>query len=47
MTDKDSEQTAGLGTVDVIGDPDKGRLGPQYDGGRSLKETRTTSGQLP
>lgn len=36
-TDKDSEQTAGLGIVDIIGDLDKGRLGVQYDRRKKFK----------
>lgn len=36
-TDRDSEQTTGLGTVDIIGDLDKGRLRVQYDGRKKFK----------
>lgn len=45
-TDKDSEQTAGLGIVDIIGDFDRAGWGCSMTRGRSLKETRKTSGQL-
>lgn len=36
-TDRDSEQTTGLGTVDIIGDLDKGRLRVQYDRRKKFK----------
>lgn len=36
-TDKDSEQTTGLSTVDIIGDLDKGRLAVQYDRRKKFK----------
>lgn len=36
-TDRDSEQTTGLGTVDIIGDLDKGRLRVRYDRRKKFK----------
>lgn len=36
-TDRDSEQTTGLGTVGIIGDPDKGRLRVRYDRRKKFK----------
>lgn len=36
-TDRDSEQTTGLGTVDIIGDLDKGRLWVRYDRRKKFK----------